>query len=261
MIAVLICLVLGTLTITAAVAYAATSVHSVLLKQSSIRGQYAADAGVEDVLWSLKQGTQPHTSLPGNLNGMQVTMNTVPKGSYTLVASQSSSGHYTWLSVSSNMTWDAGANAYMYTITCTWSGSGNVALQEVGAKLPVGYNYKLGSAPLGGSLSTNPPSDQLDGDGAHNLTWPLPNISIDPTRTQIFYVTGSGPQWGFSSWAVANRGDVGTVGKLSGTSSVITVTATRPQDGAVTAKIVVDVIRSGSNPPYIIYITSYRIMK
>src|SRR4030042_457171 len=86
MIAALVCLVLGCLVIVPVVNYASTSVHNISLKGSSMRGLYAADAGIEDVIWSLQHGTPPHTSLAQNLNGMQVAMDTVLQGDYTLIA-------------------------------------------------------------------------------------------------------------------------------------------------------------------------------
>jgi len=129
MIAALVFMALGGLIIGPLINYTGTSMKTVSLKKSGMLGLYAADAGIEDVLWSLKQGTTPHTSLSQSLNGMQVTMNTVSKGYYTLAAGEwvafSPSGHFAGLSLSSSITWDAGNNAYRYIITVTWTGDGN----------------------------------------------------------------------------------------------------------------------------------------
>lgn len=223
-------------------------------------GLYAADAGVEHVLWSIKGGTAIPTSLPQNLNGMQVTMTTVTQGNYTLIAGEwvPPNGHSDWLVVTGDMVWDGSASAYKYTITVTYQGDGQGKVIEVGARLPIGYDYQADSAALfGDNLSTDEPSNELDGDGAHLLTWTFGQIILDPTRTQIFYATGSGELSGDYAWAVLTRSDVGEVGELAGTFYIITATATRPQDGAVTAKVEANVMQSGSD----VYITSWRILK
>lgn len=258
MIAALVCLVLGGLIITPLVSYAGTSVHGVSLKKSNLMGLYAADAGIEKVLWSLKNSIQPPTSLSQDLNGMTVTINTVTMGSYTLVAGDwvtAGAPHSGDLEISTSMVWDEGAEAYKYTITCAWSGAGLCKLIEVGARLPLGYDYEAGSAAsFGENLSTAEPSNQTDGEGAHMLAWSLDAISIE-TRTQIFYVTGSGTLEGDYGWAKAQRDDVGSVGELTGTFYVATATATK--GGAVAGKIEADVMLSGSS----VCVTSWRISK
>ncbi len=256
--AVLLCLAVGALLIAPSISYTTTNLHAGVHQEASTLGLYAADAGVEHVLWAIKGGAALPTSLPQSLNGMQVTMTTVSKGTYTLIAGEwvPPNGHSDWLVVSSTMVWDAGA--YKYTITVTYQGEGQGKVTEVGARLPIGYDYQAGSAALFGSnLSTAAPSNELDGDGAHLLTWTFGQITLSPTRTQIFYATGSGELSGDYAWAVLTRTDVGEVGELTGAFYIITATATRPQDGAVTAKVEANVMKSGSN----VYITSWRILK
>lgn len=259
MIVALVCLVLGGLVIAPVINYTATNVHSVSLKMSSLRGRYAADAGVEKVLWALKYGQPIPTSLSQTPNDMQVAMSTVSQGTYTLVAGDwvpPGGSHSAELSVSTSMVWDAGANAYKYTLTATYSGTGNCKLTGVGVRLPLGYSYQAGSAALfGTNLSTANPGDELDNYGAHELTWTFPQTTISPTGTQRFYFTGSGDLEGDYGWAVATRSDVGSVGELTGSFYLITATATR--NGTVAGQIVVNVMTSGSD----VYVTSYRITR
>ncbi len=259
MIAALVCLALGGLIIAPLVSYTGTSVRSVSLKKASMLGLYAADAGIEEVLWALKKGAQPPSSLSQSVNGMQVTMTTVNKGSYTLVAGDwvtPDGPHSADLSITTSMVWDAGHNAYKYTVTATYSGSGNCKLTEVGAKLPIGYNYQAGSAALfGGNLSTAEPTNTLDGGGAHLLAWDFSQTTIDPTGTQTFYATGSGALENYYGWVVGTRNDVGTVGELTGTFYDITATATK--GGTVIGKVEANVMVSGST----VSITSYRILR
>ncbi len=259
MIAALVCLALGGLIIAPLVSYTGTSVKSVSLKQKSMQGLYAADAGIEKVLWALKYGHALPTSLPQAVNSANVTITTVSKGTYTLVAGDwvpPDGPHSDDLSVTSSMVWDAGHNAYKYTVTATYSGSGNCKLTEVGVRLPVGYNYEAGSAALfGTNLSTASPTNTLDGNGAHMLDWTFSQTQINPTGTQTFYATGSGNLEGDYAWIVGTRNDVGAVGELTGTFYVITATATR--SGAVAGKVEANVMVSGST----VSVTSYRVLK
>jgi hypothetical protein len=58
-------------------------------------------------------------------------------------------------------------------------------------------------------------------------------------------MTGEGSQEGHYAWVVANREDIGVVGEITGASYKITSTATRPEDGRTTAKIVAEVMIGG----------------
>ncbi len=261
MIAVLVCLCLGGLIIAPLVSYAGTSGKSISLKKVSTQGLYAADAGIEKVLWALKYGTQPSTSLSQNMNGMQVTMNTVSVGEYTLVAGEwiTTAEHTEDLLVSSNnITWDAVNNGYRYEMSVTWTGSGNCYLIGVGAQLPIGYEYQAGSAYLfAGNLCTGEPSYELIGSGAHIIDWTFPKIKFESpeTRTQTFLITGSGPLEGNYGWAEGERQDVGPAGELIG--GFYTITATATKNGKVNGKIEANVIVSGNG----VGIISYRVLK
>jgi len=135
-------------------------------------------------------------------------------------------------------------------------------LQEVGARLPIGYSYQSGSAAgFASNLSTGEPSETVDALEAYMLNWelgtPQPDVSEDnPVQTQTFYITGEGSQEGDYAWVVASRTDIGAVGEISGTSYRITATATRPEDGKTTAKIVADAMIGGTT-----YIISWQISK
>ena len=260
---VLILLVLGGMLIAPSLSYAATSLNSGRNTMRNVCGLYAADAGVQDALWCLAENTTVHTSLSETINGMTVTIQTEVKGDYVLYAGEwvTGTGHYDWLTLTGEMVWDGGAGAYKYTITVTREPetSGNIKLAEVGARLPVGYIYQAGSAALfEENLSKNPPDDELDGAGAHLVSWELdPNPTLtpeNPTRTQVFYATGAGSLDGHYAWVVANRADIGAVSELSGAFYIITATASEGSE--IVAVIVADVMMSAEGVPSII---SWRI--
>lgn len=260
--AVLALLVLGGLTIAPSLNYTATSLNSSRILREGVNGAYAADAGVEDVLWSLGNDMPPSTQLPENLNQMAVTMQTVEKGTYTLYLGEliQPGEHSDYIDIDGDLIWDEGAAAYKYTITVTWqpgSGTPIIHLEEVGGRVPIGYSYQIGSAAdFVENLSTNEPDEIIDALGASMLNWeletPLPNVSENNTiQTQTFYITGEGEQEGHYAWVVANRQDVGAVGEIAGTSYRITATASRPEDGKTTATIVADVM-IGEETTYIL---------
>ena len=259
-------LVFGGLVIVPSLNYATTSLNASQILREGINGVYAADAGVEDALWSLGNGVSPATQLFENINNMPVTMQTEEKGTYTLYLGEliQPSEHGEYLDIDGEMVWDGEAEAYKYTITVTWlpnPGTPVIHLTGVGARLPPGYSYQTGSAALfAENLSTDEPDETVDEVGAYLLNWefesPLPSVSEgDPVQTQTFYITGEGPQAGHYAWVVASRTDIGAVGEITGTSYRITATASRPGGGGTTARIVADVMIGGGTT----YILSWQI--
>jgi len=259
-------LIIGGLTVIPSLGLTFTSAKTSNMLQAGVKGTYAADAGVEDTLWSLANGQPPTTQLPDNINDMPVNIQTVNKGTYTLYLGEfiEPGEHSDYLDVTGNMTWDAGADAYKYTITITWqpgSGTPTIHLEEVGARIPIGYSYQPGSAAdFTENLSTDEPDKTLDSQGAYLLNWvlgsPKPDVSENETmRTQMFYINGSGEQGGHYAWVVANREDIGAVGEITGTFYEITATAVHPENNRTTAKIVANVIMDGENT----YVISWQI--
>ncbi len=264
---VLALLVIGGLTITPSLNYAATSLNAGRIIGEGVRGVYAADAGIEDTLWFLENGMSPSTQLLENINQMEVTMQTEEKGAYTLYLGEliQPGEHNDYLDVDGEMVWDEEAQAYKYIVTVTWQpepGASTIHLVEVGARIPVGYSYQTGStAGFAENLSTDEPDELIDALGAYLLNWelelPLPSVSEEnPVQTQTFYITGEGSEEGHYAWVVANRDDIGAVGEITGASYRITATATRPESGETTAKIVAEaMIEDGGT----IYILSWQI--
>jgi len=159
--------------------------------------------------------------------------------------------HYKWLDVYGTMVWDEEEEVYIYTITVTWRpdpGEPNIKLEEVGVRLPLGYEYVEGSAD---EFDSNPPAKELskteDQAGAQMLNWelkpPLPQLSDEePTQTQTFYVAGEGELEGDYTWVNAQRSDVDKIGEVIGTLYSITATATQPGDEEPIARVRADVL-------------------
>lgn len=259
-------LVLGGLTIAASLGYATTNLNSSRMIKDDVKGAYAADAGVEDTVWSLANGMLPPAQLTEDINQMAVTMQTEERGTYTLYFGEliEVGVHSDYLGIDGEMVWDEGAQAYKYTITITWqptSGDPVIHLDEVGARLPPEYGYQPGSAAnFAGNLSTDEPDEILDSVGAWMLNWefdtPLPEVTANETvATQIFYITGEEEPGRDYAWVVPNRQDVGPVGEITGGIYRITATARHTENNETTAKIVAEVLIAEETT----YVTSWQI--
>ena len=77
-------LIIGGLTIVPSLNLTFSSAKSSRMLEANIKGTYAADAGVEYALWSLANGMSPPSQLAENINDMQVNIQTVEKGTYTV---------------------------------------------------------------------------------------------------------------------------------------------------------------------------------
>ena len=262
---VLALLALGGLTIVPSLNYAATSLDSSRNIQKDMYGVYAADAGVENVLWCLSDNVSPPAQLTENINGLEVSIQTEEQGDYSICFGEfvQAEGHSNWLSVVGEMEWEYG-DTYKYTITVTWTaepGSPSIKITGIGARLPEGYGYQDNSAALfAENLSTEEPDEVQDAAGAWMLNWewgaPYPTVTeSDPVETQTFYIEGVGDLEGDYTWVVANRADIGEVGEMSGDLYLITSTATK--DGEITGTIVADVLMDGGTP----YIVSWQVLK
>lgn len=265
---VLVLLLLGGLLIAPSLSYASTSLNVGQIVEKNVKGLYAADAGIEDTLWKLKNAppVPDFYPLPENINQMAVSIETEEKETYALyfgdiiVVDERPQGqeHYRWLTVEGEMVLvDEELQIYRYTITVTWQpeegepGWGNCTLEEIGVRLPVGYSYQSESA---GMSPLDPVPIEQDAAGAWMLVWkfdsnpqsppytPEPVLSyLDPTRTQTFYITGEGSQDGDYTWVGAVRQDVGQVGEVIGKLYRITATA-RSEDDEITAIVTADAI-------------------
>jgi len=258
---VLAFLAIGTLTIVPSLHYATSSLNGSRSLNSAMKGIYAADAAIENTLWSLARSIVPPAQLTG-VNNMSVSIQTENKGEFTLYFGEliQPGVHNDYLDVASSVVWDEGVSAYKFTITTTWQsneGEPVIHLEAIGTRLTPGYEYVDSSAALfAANLSQDEPDIVLDSVGAQMVNWefgtPAPKVSqTDPVATQTFYITGSGLLDGYYSWVVANRTDVGAVGEYSGTLYRITAIA-RQADNRAVARIAADALIDPLGEVYII---------
>ncbi|MBI4334825.1 MAG: hypothetical protein HY673_26520 [Chloroflexi bacterium] len=244
------------------IGYATSGLRGVMSADQGVKGLYAADAGIEYLFWSVSNGRPIPPQLPDEVNGMTVSLQYENKGPYTFYLGQlaATGVHSDYLVITSDMVWDGAEAAYRYTITVTYqprSGTPVIHLEQVGARLPRGYHYVPGSAnDFPQNLSRDEPSIITDAAGAEMVNWvfdaPRPSVRPnDPVKTQKFYVVGEADP-GDYTWIVAERTDVGTVGDVSGDLYVITSTARRAGDGAITAIISADALIKDDGSVYVV---------
>lgn len=268
---VLCILAIGSLTIAASLRYSTTSLKGSLIIHENVNGIYAAGAGIEHALWSLEHGTTPPTQLPEQINQMTVNITTNNTGNFTLYLGSmiDFSSKPGVLTVNGTLT-PAGGNRYLYTIIVTRGdepGPETLHLQEIGARLPIGYTYddsanRSDGKPLG---SGNPVQTQ-DGFGAWMLRWLWPGGNDRPdlkdregenTFTLTFYITGTGNLEGEYTWTVADATGYGVYGEVTGGRYNITATARRPGDNQTAARITADAIKQGDG---LVHIVSWQII-
>ncbi len=249
---VLAFLAIGSLTIVPSLNYVTSNLNSSRSLNSAMKGTYAADAAIENTLWSLARSIAPPAQLTG-VNNMSVSIQTENKGTYTLYFGEliETGVHNEYLDIQGQIVWDDTVGLYKYTITVTWlpnEGEPVIHLDSIGARLPLNYSYVEGSAAdFGNNLSEDEPEIVLDSLGVEMVNWdfgtPMPSVSEhDPSATQTFYITGTDEQQGEYTWVVANRTDVGAVGEFTGGLYRITAVARRLEDNRAIARVVADVL-------------------
>lgn len=270
---VLALLLVGGLTVAGSLNYATTVLNGTQSREEGVRGMYAAEAGVQHVIWSITEGllsiadgNSQSTELAEQLNHLDVTMLTENKGSYSVVFGEmvTPGVHSDYLSLSSALVWDPAEDAYKYTVTITGQHPSTIHIVAVGARIPPGYSYRADSAALfaGENLSLAEPDETIDGQGAYLLQWVLcppgqcPSVAgIGDEKTQSFYITGAGELQGDYGWIVALSNDIGEVGEINGTAYRITAEATRPGDSRTAARIVADVVMAAGT----VHVVSWRL--
>ncbi len=270
-------LAIGGLTIAVSLNYATTNLKGSRIVEEKTDGVYAAGAGVEYALWSLQkglwslpvEGSTTSNATPENINQMEVAIQAENKGTYTMYLGdlEDPSDKPGVVTISGNLS-GVGGNRYLYTINITRTaepGGATIHLEEIGARLPVGYTYN-GSATWsdgGEPIEDWDPKITQDSAGADLLQWKWkaanrPSITKDGgTVILTFYITGEGSREGNYVWTVADPVAYGLYGEITGTRYEIIATATRPEDGRTTAEIVAAIMKAGGA----MYVMSWQITK
>lgn len=253
---VLAMMAFGGLAIAPMLAQVSTGLKSTSILERNLQELYAADAGVEHALWTLKNNPSQTSFSPYQLTGINgytasVSIEQVTQ-LYGMVVQNSGQPHSDNLVITPALTWDISHNAYRYDVTITRKDrNGNVRLVTILVIPPPGFNYVADST--SGIVTTNPELQGLS-PGGLALSWS--SLSVDVPKAPnppgvctvvhlIFYVTGPSGFAGDAGnvWIQANRSDIGWVG----TQEVFRITSQVRQGTNLKAKVHALALRDSSD--------------
>jgi len=226
---VLVMLALGSLLIVPSLNYVSTSLKTGEMVEKNVEGLYAADTGVEDALWRIrnnKPASFPYSYQLTNVNGMSVSVVIDYISSLAGEETGDIGVHADWLQISKSVGYDDGPGIYFYTLSLTNRCTSNIKIEKIVIDFPPDLEYVAGST--GGDLTTNDPAVTGDPTTGIALTWefppPLPNIIPGPdpengefnTEVHTFQLSGlSGvPGVGGHVVVVSSRQDIGGISDL-----------------------------------------------
>ncbi len=216
MLAVLALIALGGFLVIPVLNFSSTSVKTTQMFEKKLDGLYAADAGVEDALWIIKN--DPPTSFPysyqlTNLNGMTVD---VVINEVTTIAGEEmgeSGSHEDYIEIIKLVTYDSGI--YDYTMSVSNNGTGNIKIAKILIDFPPDLEYVIGST--GGDLISEEPNVTGNPTIGITVVWlpspPYPSIPEGGTKYLTFQLSGPPDIIGVEGHGIvqATRQDVGTV--------------------------------------------------
>ncbi|MFC1970740.1 hypothetical protein ACFLV0_02220 [Chloroflexota bacterium] len=172
----------------------------------------AADAGVVDALWKIKNDAsgflEPYTI--ADINGLSVD---VDVDEINTIAGETvdPGNHAEWLVVGENITYDA--DIYGYTLSVSNNGSGNIKVLKILIEFPPGVDYEDDST-VSEILDVEPQVNSTEITGL-TIIWEgtSPNISAGETAYHYFELNGPSGIEGIEGYGIleTQREDVGTV--------------------------------------------------
>ena len=189
---------IGSLLIVPSINYIATNLNAGMMAEEEFMGILAADAGVEDALWKIKNDTPasfPYSYQITDINGLSVdiiideidTIANEPIGQI--------GDHSDWLSVNVTATYDYGTGNYIYTMSLINNHTKTMKIEKIMVDLPPNVDYVSGST---SSNVTQPLNDEPSVNGSPltgiTLVWdndtPHPSISGGATECHCFNLSG-----------------------------------------------------------------------
>lgn len=210
---------IGSLLIVPSINYMATNLKAGSMAKEEFKGILAADAGVEDALWKIKNDApdflEPYTIT--DVNGLSVDIDI---DEVDIIAGEEvgTSGSQSYrLSVSENVTYAAGI--YFYTLSLTSNHNKPIKIDKILIDFPPNLEYVSGST---SSNVTKPPDADpttISGSSATGitLTWindePQPVVPSYQTEYHIFELSGPPGIEGVEGhgFVEAHSQDIGTV--------------------------------------------------
>lgn len=212
---VLVMMTVGSLLIVPTLNFISTSLSTGEVFEGKVEALYAAEAGVEDALWTMindEPSTFPYSYELTDINGMTVDVVIDKITSIAGVEIGDFGVHATWLIIDKSITYDAGI--YTYTISITNNGAGNMKIEQILIDFPPGLEYVPDST--SGDLFNGDPTVVGDATTGITIYWqfdPYPTIPMTETRVHFFELSGPPDVSGVEGHCCvkATRQDEGTV--------------------------------------------------
>ena len=135
----------GSLIIVPSINYIATNLNAGMMAEEEFMGTLAADAGVEDAMWKIKNDTpdflDPYTIT--DINGLSVDIDIDEVDTIASVEVDVTQGHAEWLIAEPLVTYDAGI--YSYTLSVNNTEEGNIWINTILIDFPPGVDYVDGT--------------------------------------------------------------------------------------------------------------------
>lgn len=246
----------GSLLIVPSINYVATNLNTGSIIKEEFRGIVAADTGIEDALWNIKNDSpnflEPYTLT--DINGLSVDINIDTVS--TIWGEIVDSGHHAeWISTTANLTYNAGI--YDYTLAVSNNGSGNIRVLKILIDFPPNLDY-VDDSTDSEILDVEPEKKGAPESGIA-LVWEGASAMISPDETEYHYFQLYGPEGMEDEEGIGviktQRDDIGTV--WIGDVQPYSITA-EAKDGTET----VIIIRAGVLQYYsLLEINSWKIIR
>ncbi|MBA7674943.1 hypothetical protein ES703_83171 [subsurface metagenome] len=194
---VLVMMAMGSLLMVPLLNYVSTSLKTGGMIEEKIKGLYAAEVGVEDALWKIKNDTPPDFPCSYNITGINgLSVDIEIDEADTIAGEPVGVGqHEEWLIATANVTYDAGNYTYTMSVTNNEYGPSVIMIAKILIELPPGVDY----VPSTSSDLTEPRDAEptaISGSSATGITpvWengtPRPEIPRNETKHHRFKLSG-----------------------------------------------------------------------
>jgi hypothetical protein len=218
--AVLAMLVIGGFLIVPSINYVVTNLKAGSMAEEEFKAILAADCGVEDALWKIKNDTPsefPHSYTIADVNGLSVDITIDQLDTIASEPVGNSGSHSDRLLVSENVTYDDGI--YYYKLILTSNHNKPIKIDMILIDFPPNVDYVSGSTI---SNVTKPPDadpNTISGTPTTGITlvWindePQPAVSSHETENHTFELSGPPGIEGVEGhgFVEAHSDDIGTV--------------------------------------------------
>lgn len=227
---VLLMMTVGSLLIIPTLNFVATSVQTGEVFEEKLEALYAAEAGVEEALWTMVNDTPEYFPHPLELTGINgMTVNVVIDSIDEIAGIEiGGTGHHSdFLEITKTVTYDYETGRYDFSMELSNVGDGNIWIYIILIDFPPGLEFVPGST--GGDFCGEDPTIVGDSEIGITIFWEFDKVKIVPGATGVhtFQLEGEPdiPEVEGHGYARATREDVGVVWDANSHPYIITAQA------------------------------------